>query len=872
MSTPMTSVILTVVLYIWMFIHVAKSVPSIPQLPTRYSAIIEANIIQKNQTWIEEEWYDGPANKAKRIFFYGDMMSVTYEDFSQAKDQLWSYTTPHDDTSNAVSCNLLAYTQSRKMWRNEETKSGGIVSSYEWFQFGGNYTETYLGSDFVIRGISAEGWTRNVSRSMPWGVATANMSYGLTYYFALPKWDWFKSSERRIPIRVELTGTRVTVNGSDITTYDFHHYYDFVQFLADDLMNTEGLDFDIPDFYEECDVTPYCEVYQNSHICSLTRGPPLPTLPNAFSGTSEWSTYDTSFEGFISAQQTVLSDFYYDWEKNRAHSVFRFLDGYNKNAYHLLELLDEEYGGQVWSWMGDGTQSTLTTSDDAIMNCNMFGAATGYTGAEYGLPVMNGTLLSPTRLFGFNDHVDPEVSNETWMGYTTIRGIAAEKWKAKFNITVNGGESTIWLPYILPGNQRVKMYGDMFWYFSSMNWTFAYDMNDTVIPLAFSVTGVWEVYNYSDTSKQYEMVKSIDLREYGHIFSFLPGTPDESWFKKPTFWRKQCAIDTVYCDPSEHEEHTDEDVCDDGLDLPTLPDHKYYAVVEGTDSVNQSTHIVKMWYNYDTNEYRNEYYNGNLVVTTYDDLDFDRRWTWVHYVNDSENMISCDVVPFRSTIEDGNERFSEEYVGTGHVKAASDLWRFGSDWNVTYLGNEFTVRGIAARAWHSTSDTSFTVNGTAHKVSWETIFYFANDSWDYYKAIETADIPLRVDLLGLYEMGDVSVPFNTEMHVVSFFSGPEAFDEAEMKDVFDDWSAQCNLTLYCDEYGTQPHHPHLAFCNKRKLEKGDIVERNDDPTTVYAVMIPVMFIVGLCIGGCVTRWAIKRRGVASFKTNTNAGL
>eukprot|EP01083_Nonionella_stella_P185163 674397_1 len=861
MSTPMTSVILTVVL--WMFIHVAKSVPSIPQLPTRYSAIIEANIIQKNQTWIMEEWYDGPANKAKRIFFYGDMMSVTYEDFSQAKDQLWSYTTPHDDTSNAVSCKLEAYTQSRKMWRNEETKSGGIVSSYEWFEFGGNYTETYLGSDFVIRGISAEGWTRNVSRSMPWGVATANMSYGLTYYFALPKWDWFKSSERRIPVRVELTGTRVTVNGSDITTYDFHHYYDFVQFLADDLMNTEGLDFDIPDFYEECDVTPYCEVYQNSHICSLTRGPPLPTLPNAFSGTSEWSTYDTSFEGFISAQQTVLSDFYYDWEKNRAHSVFRFLDGYNKNAFHLLELLDEEYGGQVWSWMGDGTQSTLTTSDDAIMNCNMFGAATGYTGAEYGLPVMNGTLLSPTRLFGFNDHVDPEVSNETWMGYTTIRGIAAEKWKAKFNITVNGGESTIWLPYILPGNQRVKMYGDMFWYFSSMNWTFAYDTNDTVIPLAFRWVSVFEVYNYSETTKGYELVANTSLNDYAQIFKWLPGTPDESWFKPPTYWRKQCAIDSAYC-----EESSTQTVCDEGLDLPTLPQHKYYMVVEGTDAVNQSTHVIKIWYNYDTNEYRNEYYKGAFVVTTYDEFDADRRWTWLRYVNDTENIISCKVESYKASVVGGSERFAEGYVDTGHVKTAGDLWRFGTDWNVTYLGNGFSVRGIDARAWHTATNTSLMVNGTALKMSWQSIFYFA-DNWDYYKAIETADIPLRVDLLGLYEMGDVSVPFNTEMHVVSFFSGPEAFDEAEMKDVFDDWSAQCNLTFYCDEYENE----YSGFCKSKG--KGGSKKSKNDPTTVYAVMIPVMFIVGLCIGGCVTQWAIKRRGTASFKMdppNTNVGL
>eukprot|EP01083_Nonionella_stella_P098569 277218_1 len=598
MSTMSTLVISLALVFIP--IYTVAQEPSLPTLPPRFSAVIEANLLERNQTFIQHEWFDDTVNKAKRAITFGNITWTMYEDFSDAKDQLWSYKTTHQDTSNAISCKLESYKENKRPWRNEETSSGNLISSADWFEFGANYSETYLGSNFLIRGISAEAWSRNVTRyresGTRWPGSMRNDTYTITYYFSLEKWDWFKSLEHRIPLRVELIGSRVTDNGTYLfPPYTYHHYYEYISFLGGHLMDEEGLDFDIPAFYDQCNVTAYCNVYVNNHICSLTKGPPLPKIPNSFTTMWEWSSYDD--DTFGSSQATVLYDLYYDYANDRAHSVWRMVDGYETNGIHYLELLRREDGQQVWTWMGD----------EDIRNCAMFGSSTSYTGYQYGLPVMNGTLLAPTRLFAFNDRIDTEFSNETWMGYTTIRGIAAEKWKAKFNITVNGGESTIWLPYILPGNQRVKMYGDMFWYFSSANWTFAYDMNDTVIPLAFSVTGVWEVYNYSDTSKQYEMVKSIDLREYGHIFSFLPGSPDESWFKKPTFWRKQCAIDTVYCDPSEHEEHTDEDVCDDGLDLPTLPDHKYYAVVEGTDSVNQSTHIVKMWYNYDTNEYRNEY-------------------------------------------------------------------------------------------------------------------------------------------------------------------------------------------------------------------------------------------------------------------------
>lgn len=157
---------------------------------------------------------------------------------------------------------------------NQQTSAGNLVSSSEWFSFGSEYNETYIGNNFMIRGIKSEGWTRNVSQSFPAGpFLTFTMNYALTYYFSLPSWDWFNSSESRIPTRVELLGQRITDYGNGtVTTYDFHHYYDYVQFFPDDYTLAEEIEFDISDFYEQCNVTSYCTLYPTNKICSITKG------------------------------------------------------------------------------------------------------------------------------------------------------------------------------------------------------------------------------------------------------------------------------------------------------------------------------------------------------------------------------------------------------------------------------------------------------------------------------------------------------------------------------------------------------------------------------------------------------------------------
>merc|ERR1712244_65492 len=96
-----------------------------------------------------------------------------------------------------------------------------------------------------------------------------------------------------------------------------------------------GLEFQIPDFYEQCNVTAYCNVYPNADICSITRGPPVPRVPNNFMASYEW----TVVEAIDYAKATWEIDTFYNYDNNRAHVMYRYED----QTLHQLDVLNEEH-------------------------------------------------------------------------------------------------------------------------------------------------------------------------------------------------------------------------------------------------------------------------------------------------------------------------------------------------------------------------------------------------------------------------------------------------------------------------------------------------------------------------------------------------
>lgn len=346
-----------------------------------------------------------------------------------------------------------------------------------------------------------------------------------------------------MPVRVDLVGQRVRDNGTDVTVYDFHHYYDYVSFMADDLMLAEELEFQIPDFYEECNVTAYCNVYADADICSITKGPPVPRVPNNFMSRCEW-TVDEAI-GYGKASTEI--DTYYDYDNDRAHKIHR----YDDQTMHQLDLLTDEYGdGQVWIWFGDGIGSTMETSDDEIKNCSVQAAGADGDGYDYFFPAANGHVFNPHRFLLFDDNVyDPGISDEVWMGYTEVRGIPAEKWKATFNIVVHGHEAS---PYsfisaqLLADNQRKVAEGTVIWYFSSQSdWKFPTTAGSSIRPLGVDIHGAYTIYNISDA---FELIVHSNgtFKQYGAFTRWIEGTPDDAWFEPPLEYEEECDI-ASYC-------------------------------------------------------------------------------------------------------------------------------------------------------------------------------------------------------------------------------------------------------------------------------------------------------------------------------------
>jgi len=763
---------------------------SLPTLPDRFSAIIEANIMQKNQTWIMEEFYDYAQQKAKRVFFVNDLIQTSYEDFSDAQDALWSYTTTHDDADTLLSCTLDSYKANADGFSVfDESSSGRLISSAEWFLFGSNFSETYIGKS-TVRGIASEGWTRNVTLGpVDFDGHTASFNFELTYYFSVESWNWFLSSQHRVPVRVDMQGTRTLDYGNGTTVdYAYHHFYDYVQFFADDLTLEDELEFAVPEFVAQCNVTKYCAVYPTESVCSLFKGPELPKISESFSARYEMATQST--------QSTSVGEIYYDYVNQHVHYVFRYGPTFEDSVHQLVRLSDGGEG-QSWVWQQDG--------DSDAENCYMAGRTSNFTGRDFSTPIVDGQIVNPNAFLMFDDQVDG-LSDEVWLGYTTRRNIAVEKWKATYSIVVDGDEynaldPTVWLS--LQAHDRLVNNGTAYWYFTTSNWTLAYDPNESVVPVAAEFEGTYKLYNKSDEG-EYTLIEENSFANSYEMMGYVEGTPDDAFFAPPTYWRRDCAIDAAYCAALQDESAAEEEVCDEGLDLPSLPEHKYYAVLEGNDMELQQTHALKVWYNYDTNEYRNEYYNNATVVVTYDDLDADRRWTWVHPINDTDSILSCNVQSYQSTISVDTEDYAEEYVGAGHIKTAQQLWRFSAEYEPTYLGDGVSARNIPARAWQTSTAASGNDpdDGTPYTWQFDSVFYFADSDWDYYSAIEASDVPLKVDYVGSYTnnvTGETTL-FNTEYQVVSFFSGAEAFDESEMEFVFAEWYSECDVSAYCATY------------------------------------------------------------------------
>merc|ERR1712013_104875 len=155
----------------------------------------------------------------------------------------------------------------------------------------------------------------------------------------------------------------------------------------------------------------------------------------------------------------------------------------------------------------------------------------------------------------------------------------------------------------------------------------------------------------------------------------------------------------------------------------------------------------------------------------------------------------------------------------------------------------------------------------------------------------THGVPLRLELEGTYTLYNESVKGSDEFDVLwtanSFTSSYEfiAFNVGEQSEDFfavPALYAQCNATLFCAEYPQRFPCDDSSPSSNSESDSADESESNseggdsDDLSAGYIVLMIVLVLVALCVGACLDRWVVRKRGTAHFvETQTSprdAGL
>ena len=204
---------------------------TLPRLPSQFTTVIEANILDRNYTVHMHEWHDS-ANDRGRIDVYhrgkvfgregGDDKSI----YDYAKDRYYRITrggtvchwgdTKQISGQSFVTANGRAHVTSSQLWL-------GVGVSAE-----------YVG-EVIVRGVRCDKWTTSGYKPRLMMTFTDSV-YTLDMFFSVASWDMAGTNGSRIPVRLEMMGSRqvtTQANSSNISrpvTYSYHHIYDYMSF------------------------------------------------------------------------------------------------------------------------------------------------------------------------------------------------------------------------------------------------------------------------------------------------------------------------------------------------------------------------------------------------------------------------------------------------------------------------------------------------------------------------------------------------------------------------------------------------------------------------------------------------------------------
>ena len=459
------------------------------------------------------------------------------------------------------------------------------------------------------------------------------------------------------------------------------------------------------------------------------------------------------------------------------------------------------------------------------------------------------------------------------MGYTTVRGITAEKWKSSYN------RQTVY------NNISYITNATMYYYFTANDWDMTFsNYNNSNVVLRMEIFGTYAMYNFSkDTGSHSLYWKTETFDTWYDVVAFWNGTLDDNDFSIPANWREDCTISSDYC-----ESKPNQDVCSTGPSLPQLPPAFRSTVECKFLHHNNWLMTVDEYYDYVNNrlriiEYPYRYSNSNTTYTNYTTHYLENGvllWKW-----QQDNRDSAD--PDSSTINQCTLQRVEQSSGdtslwwdssSEHVTNTADFFHFMNNLTVEHYYGTQNVRQIPCNVWkHDIEHVSTTGDDGTYEYSanMTVTYYFMQDSYKSNAVYGDYDIPVRCEVTGTayFAYGDYesTYDFDNRYDYINFVP--------YMPDEF--WfippsNASCNVTKFCNDLPDVDEYALFAqLCNATNTQNGiattqcyisscgeisDVVSGNGRGTTEKCkdhshsipgymwVVVVIAFLFGLGIG------------------------
>eukprot|EP01118_Nematostelium_gracile_P002794 TRINITY_DN1310_c0_g1_i1.p1 TRINITY_DN1310_c0_g1~~TRINITY_DN1310_c0_g1_i1.p1 ORF type:complete len:305 (-),score=78.71 TRINITY_DN1310_c0_g1_i1:55-915(-) len=208
---------MTALLFLLSLALLVSCEPTFPIIPPAYMVDIEANLLETNQTFDMLQYYDATSQMMRNEINTLDGYTATIIDL-KAKTQTV--------VENGEKC-----TGPTKL---PESSYLNVRSVSQLLLLDQGFNYTYLGSEFVVRGVPCDSWITSISfttNATTNGTQTRGPFFhqiSFQYFFTVESWGFRAANATRKLVRVTMIGNRT----HDSEIHQFNHNYEFINFVA----------------------------------------------------------------------------------------------------------------------------------------------------------------------------------------------------------------------------------------------------------------------------------------------------------------------------------------------------------------------------------------------------------------------------------------------------------------------------------------------------------------------------------------------------------------------------------------------------------------------------------------------------------------